>query len=561
MKKILLLFICLVSMLNISAKVYSGSCGDNARYTLDTETGLFSITGTGAMTNYESISDVPWLSQIEYIKTVDIADGITSIGDCVFQYCSNLMLVTIPNSVISIGESAFQNSRLSYVTIPNSVTSIGINAFSSCTTLMSVVIGNNVTYIREKAFYYCSSLKDIYCYAENVPSTESDVFLYSSVGSATLHVPETSVETYKATTPWNEFNRFDAIDIEPVGEGIVINVINFPDDNFRNWILSQKYGQDGLLTDDEIANVTNINVANNNIQILKGIEFFTALTSLDCSNNQIYYLDVSKNTALTSLVCNNNLLNTLILPDNATLSILNCNKNHLTYLDLSKCTALTSLNCSGNNLKSIDVSNKTALKSLYCINNLIEFINVSGCIALPQLSIYNNYIKVAAMDAIIAGLPTVSDCNINVKFSNDGNVMTTTQVASAKAKGWIPYYYQNGWKEYPGSEPTPTEKCATPTISYENGKLTFSCATEGATCQYTITDTDIKAGSGNEVQLTTTYIVSVYATKSGYENSDVVTQEINVGGGVVGIKGDVNEDGTVNGTDIQEVINIIVNAE
>ena len=91
--------------------------------------------------------------------------------------------------------------------------------------------------------------------------------------------------------------------------------------------------------------------------------------------------------------------------------------------------------------------------------------------------------------------------------------------------------------------------------------MTFSCATEGATCQYTITDTDTKAGSGNEVQLTTTYIVSVYATKSGYENSDVVTQEINVGGGVVGIKGDVNEDGTVNGTDIQEVINIIVNAE
>ena len=66
-----------------------------------------------------------------------------------------------------------------------------------------------------------------------------------------------------------------------------------------------------------------------------------------------------------------------------------------------------------------------------------------------------------------------------------------------------------------------TQKCATPTISYQSGKLVFNSATEGATCQYSITDTDIKAGSGNEVQLTVTYTVSVYATKIGYENSDV----------------------------------------
>ena len=67
------------------------------------------------------------------------------------------------------------------------------------------------------------------------------------------------------------------------------------------------------------------------------------------------------------------------------------------------------------------------------------------------------------------------------------------------------------------------EKCATPTISYQNGKLTFSSATEGATFQYSITDTDIKKGSGNEVQLTATYSISVFAAKAGYENSETVT--------------------------------------
>ena len=62
-----------------------------------------------------------------------------------------------------------------------------------------------------------------------------------------------------------------------------------------------------------------------------------------------------------------------------------------------------------------------------------------------------------------------------------------------------------------------------PTISYENGKLTFSCATDGAVCQYSITDTDIKAGSGNEVQLGVTYNISVFAAKAGYKNSETAT--------------------------------------
>ena len=98
-------------------------------------------------------------------------------------------------------------------------------------------------------------------------------------------------------------------------------------------------------------------------------------------------------------------------------------------------------------------------------------------------------------------------------------------------KGTIDKYKATeGWKDFlfieegTGGGDTPeTQKCEKPTISYENGKLTFSCATEGAVCQYSITDTDIKAGSGNEVQLGVTYNISVYAAKSGYENSETVT--------------------------------------
>ena len=98
-------------------------------------------------------------------------------------------------------------------------------------------------------------------------------------------------------------------------------------------------------------------------------------------------------------------------------------------------------------------------------------------------------------------------------------------------KGTIEKYKAtDGWKDFlfieegTGGGDTPTtQKCEKPTISYENGKLTFTSETEGAVCQYSITDTDIKAGSGNEVQLGVTYDISVYAAKAGYENSETAT--------------------------------------
>ena len=67
------------------------------------------------------------------------------------------------------------------------------------------------------------------------------------------------------------------------------------------------------------------------------------------------------------------------------------------------------------------------------------------------------------------------------------------------------------------------EKCAAPSVAYENGKLTFTCETDGAECVTMISDTDIKTHYGNEIELTATYTINVYATATGYEDSDVIT--------------------------------------
>ncbi|MDH8702740.1 hypothetical protein M2138_002111 [Dysgonomonadaceae bacterium PH5-43] len=90
-----------------------------------------------------------------------IPNTVASIGDNAFEYC-NLTSVTIPNSVKTISISAFSNcSDLTELTIPDSVTSIGNSAFYNCTGLKSVSIGNSVTSIGNNAFYNCIGLKSV----------------------------------------------------------------------------------------------------------------------------------------------------------------------------------------------------------------------------------------------------------------------------------------------------------------------------------------------------------------------------------------------------------------
>lgn len=83
----------------------SGSCGDNVTWSLSSD-GTFTISGTGDMVNY-GYNEAPWYNIRSQIKTVIIEDGVTSIGNSAFQYCSSLTSVAIPNSVTSIGSNAF----------------------------------------------------------------------------------------------------------------------------------------------------------------------------------------------------------------------------------------------------------------------------------------------------------------------------------------------------------------------------------------------------------------------------------------------------------------------
>lgn len=101
-------------------------------------------------------------------------------------------------------------------------------------------------------------------------------------------------------------------------------------------------------------------------------------------------------------------------------------------------------------------------------------------------------------------------------------------------------------------------KCATPSISFKDGELTFSCETAGVEYEYEITSADIKKGSADRVKLGETYVVSVYAKKQGYANSDVATMNL-----FLGSKGqcDLNKDGYIDIADISHIIRVMAGLE
>ena len=103
-----------------------GSCGENVTWTLDADTGVLTISGTGDMEDYASDSDVPWYSQRDTVTTVIMTDGVTSIGYDAFYGCGSLTDVTIGDDVISIVDYAFAEcGSLASLIIPDSVTSVG----------------------------------------------------------------------------------------------------------------------------------------------------------------------------------------------------------------------------------------------------------------------------------------------------------------------------------------------------------------------------------------------------------------------------------------------------
>lgn len=208
------------------------------------------------------------------MHSIKMSDSVTRIGDYAFNVCSELTSIELSNNLEYIGKWAFTTcERLPSITIPESVKCIDLIAFYWCNRLTkveinsnevvareneqfytlrscfgpqvkefvfgenvkkiawiacsesekltTVTISSNLTCIDDSAFHKCTSLTDMYCYAEQVPEMGKDIFVDSNYRNATLHVPASSVEAYRNAEQWKDFGNIVALtDEDPKPTGI-----------------------------------------------------------------------------------------------------------------------------------------------------------------------------------------------------------------------------------------------------------------------------------------------------------------------------------------------------
>lgn len=168
------------------------SCGENAQYMIyhtgDANSRTLSIKGTGAMANYDGNSYAPWFDQESYqipdnITKVEIAEGITTIGDNTFGDGYGIVSVTLPVSITSIGWRGFAScSSLTSITIPKDVTSISSYAFGACRSLESVtVLATTPPTLGTNVFNNCSESLIIYVPSESVAEYKSAWSAYADI--------------------------------------------------------------------------------------------------------------------------------------------------------------------------------------------------------------------------------------------------------------------------------------------------------------------------------------------------------------------------------------------
>ena len=421
------------------------------------------------------------------LTSVTIPNSVTNIGQYAFSECSGLTSVTIPNSVTSIGEDAFANCKgLTSVTIPNSVTSIGEYAFYRCTGLTSVTIPNSVTSIGVGAFSGCSGLKDVII-----------------VNNMFVHLPETYSGHYSIP------------------------------ENISQIIGGAFYNCTGL---------TSITIPNSVTSISRNaFDYCSGLTSVTIPNS------VTSIGDFAFKYCSG--LKSITIPNSVT-SI----GGYAFYW----CSGLTSVTIP-NSVTSIVESafDGCLIEELYYDCSIIPRIATNYLQKLTvgdNISVVYDYFSYAELKKITLG-KNVTQIRANAfrasrieDFTITGeeppylypNVFGTQDLS--KATLYVPEskieYYQTTepWSLFgkvltlSGETPKDPEKCSTPSILFSEGKLQFTCYTEGAKFYYTLNSTDVKQSEtlveANTVALSACYEISCTAKAEGFANSDVATAKL-----------------------------------
>lgn len=236
-----------------------------------------------------------------------------------------------------------------------------------------------------------------------------------------------------------------------------------PDDNFEQALIDLGYDSgplDDYVPTSNISSVTNLNVYNENISDLTGIEDFINLDVLKCRNNDLTTLNLSENTLLTEVDCSGNNISSLAFYSNPLLEKVKCYSNNMSSLNVSYNPSLNYLNCANNDLTSLNVSNNTELITLFCFqNNIVDLdvshspdLNILFCVqnALESLNVKNGNNSNMALFGTSSNpnLTCIQVDNVSYSRNNWTNIDPQTRYKTNCSKN-NPFFRQQDISIYP----------------------------------------------------------------------------------------------------------------
>ena len=455
---------------------------------------VYSVTSISRQVFYDRYGD-------SSLTSVTIPKTVKSIGYGAFGFCYGLTAVHISdlaswcnidfeyeevcgyssNPLVYAGKLYLNGVLVTELTIPDSVTRIKSAAFAGCSCLTSVTIPNSVTSIENSAFGGCSGLTNA-----TIPNS------VTSIGSETF---------YKC---------------------IRLTSVTIP--NSVTSIGSEAFSGCRGLTDIVVENGNPKYDSRNNCNAI--IETLTNTLITGCKNTAIPN-SVTSIGDYAFYDCDS--LKSIIIPNSVT---------SIGSEAFYGCKGLTSVTI-GNSVTSIKSSafyNCSGLTSVE-IPNSVTSIGVNafgGCSGLTSVTIGSAVGTIGSNAFAYCKDLTDVYCHATTVPSTGGNAFNESypeyMTLHVPAEAINKYKTTAPWSSFGtivaleggGGSDDDIKKCATPSVAYSNGNLTFSCDTEGAEFITEIKSNDIGKFFSNSIELSATYNISFYATAQGYENSETV---------------------------------------
>ncbi len=484
-------------------------------------------------------------SRSEEIVRVSMPNTIKNIGEWTFYRCYNLSEVELSSSIEEIPFFCFSESNIDSIIIPDGVKTISACAFQDCYQLENVVIPSSVEYIGRNAFEWTSWLQkqpNGLLYINNI--------LYSYIGN----MPENTIINVKEGTTLivsNAFARCENLKELHIPASVTEIQFDMLYDSPHVSVIT--VSKDNPIYDSR--DNCNAIIESKSNKLLYGCASTVIPNSVTSIGENAFYgahdlVSITIPSSITEIetgaFANCESLTSITIPSSLT---------ELHNGIFCGCCSLKEINLP-NSLKSVGDS-WLIVDGAYSINFpwMLWSGTFENCFALERIIIpenvttlygslfegcYNiNEITIpSTMESISeAAFVYVSPQNVYCYADEPPllcdsiqhrpkNKLPVFEYLSEDATLYVPIEslekYKNNvsWNNFPNIVAIP-ERCAIPTIYYTDGKLSYKSETEGVTFHYTISDTDIKSDIGDEVQLTVTYHISVYASKEGYEDSYV----------------------------------------